>query len=144
MGDGDNGDAFWKVGAGWPLCQPALLHPALRWPRQGTGVWVGIKGAGYGDPLALAPAEFLVARTDFSFKSIWGMGWLASGVHRVILAKMESIMDYFTLVYYGLICGVLGVSAPWLEHRAVRFAVGLSIGVVAAILLPYLKTMVAG
>ncbi|VAW24130.1 hypothetical protein MNBD_ALPHA11-2457 [hydrothermal vent metagenome] len=53
-------------------------------------------------------------------------------------------MDYFTLVYYGIICGVLGVSAPWVEHRAVRFVVGISIGVVAAILLPYLRTMISG
>ncbi len=53
-------------------------------------------------------------------------------------------MDYFTLVYYGIICGVLGVSAPWLERRIVRFAVGISIGVIAAILLPNLRTMIVG
>jgi hypothetical protein len=53
-------------------------------------------------------------------------------------------MDLFNIVYYGAICGVLGVSAPLLSRRAVRFGVGIGVGVLGAMLLPVLRSMTMG
>ena len=50
-------------------------------------------------------------------------------------------MDIFNIVYYGIICGILGVSAPFLEGRAIRFIVGILVGVIGASLLPILKSI---
>jgi len=50
-------------------------------------------------------------------------------------------MDIFNIVYYGIICGILGVSAPFIEGRTIRFIVGIFVGVVGASLLPAMKSI---
>lgn len=53
-------------------------------------------------------------------------------------------MDFFNIVYYGIICGILGVSAPALGNKAARLVVGIGIGVIGAALLPILKNLITG
>ena len=48
-------------------------------------------------------------------------------------------MDPVTLVYYACVCGVLGVAAPGIPRRIVRFAIGIAVGLVAAACLPILR-----
>lgn len=57
----------------------------------------------------------------------------------------ESIlnMDYVALIYYGLVCGVLGVAAPMLRKRWARFVFGIAVGVVAVTLLPEVRAFLA-
>jgi len=51
-------------------------------------------------------------------------------------------MDLFNIVYYGLICGLLGAFAPKLGKRNVRFVIGIAIGVIAATLLPEVRSAI--
>lgn len=53
-------------------------------------------------------------------------------------------MDAFNIVYYGVICGVLGLTSPWLGRRLLRFGIGIGVGVIGAALLPVLKGMMSG
>ena len=50
-------------------------------------------------------------------------------------------MDPIAIVFYAIICGCLSLFAPNLGGMAPRLAVGAVVGVLAAILLPVLKTM---
>ena len=45
-------------------------------------------------------------------------------------------MDYTSLVYYAVICGLLCLAAPYLEKRLVRLGVGMAVGLIAATVLP--------
>ncbi len=49
-------------------------------------------------------------------------------------------MDPFVLGFYAVICGVLGWVAPNLGPPFVRFGIGAVIGIVAAGLLPTLRS----
>ena len=53
-------------------------------------------------------------------------------------------MDIVTLTYYAAICGLLSFAAPYLGNRLVRLAIGVTVGVVAAALLPMARTALAG
>lgn len=48
-------------------------------------------------------------------------------------------MDPVSLIYYALVCGLLGFAAPWLRNPFVRFVVGVAVGLVAAGVLPLLR-----
>jgi hypothetical protein len=56
----------------------------------------------------------------------------------------EEPMDPVTLGYYALVCGALGVTAPRWRTPALRFLVGILVGLVAAALLPQIRQMLAG
>lgn len=51
-------------------------------------------------------------------------------------------MDALSLLYYGLICGALGWAGPRLGKPAIRFGIGVLVGLVAAGVLPALKAMI--
>lgn len=50
-------------------------------------------------------------------------------------------MDPVTMAFYAVVCGVLGVFAPSLGTYWKRLIVGGIVGLVAATVLPVLKTM---
>ncbi len=52
-------------------------------------------------------------------------------------------MDWLGLGYYVVICGLLGLAAPWLGRRWVRFLAGAAVGAGAVLLLPMLREMLA-
>ena len=45
-------------------------------------------------------------------------------------------MDYVSLGFYAVVCGVLGLIAPGLGNMLARLGIGALVGVVAAALLP--------
>ncbi|MCB1385253.1 MAG: hypothetical protein KDJ80_04880 [Nitratireductor sp.] len=49
--------------------------------------------------------------------------------------------DTTAIVWYAAICGALAAFAPSLGGRAARIAIGAVVGVIAASLLPFLKSM---
>lgn len=51
-------------------------------------------------------------------------------------------MDPLALAYYALICGLLGLAAPRLGGSALRFGVGVAVGLLAASVLPLLRALV--
>lgn len=51
-------------------------------------------------------------------------------------------MDPVTMVFYGVVCGVLGALAPNLGKRNARMVIGAIIGVVSAILLPAVRSAI--
>jgi len=53
-------------------------------------------------------------------------------------------MDFVTLAYYGLICGILSLAAPRLGNRMVRLAIGVVVGLIAAGVLPLARAALAG
>lgn len=53
-------------------------------------------------------------------------------------------MDPITLAYYGLICGALGAAGPRLGGLALRFAIGVAVGLGAAAGLPHLHAAIGG
>jgi hypothetical protein len=53
-------------------------------------------------------------------------------------------VDIVTLTYYAAICGVLSVAAPYLGNRLVRLAIGVSVGVIAAAILPMARAAMGG
>ncbi len=50
-------------------------------------------------------------------------------------------MDPIAIVFYALVCGVLSLFAPNMGGRVPRLAIGAVVGVVAALLLPVLKSL---
>ncbi|WP_424966381.1 hypothetical protein [Dinoroseobacter sp. S375] len=53
-------------------------------------------------------------------------------------------MDPVALAFYAAICALLSLFAPQLGGRMTRLAVGAGVGVVAAALLPILRTTLLG
>ena len=51
-------------------------------------------------------------------------------------------MDITALVFYAIVCGVLSMMAPNLGGRLSRLALGAAVGVVAAVLLPFLRDFI--
>lgn len=51
-------------------------------------------------------------------------------------------MDAIALVFYACVCGALGLAGPRLGAPLVRLGVGAVVGIVAASILPILKTMI--
>ena len=51
-------------------------------------------------------------------------------------------MDPVTMIFYGLVCGVLGALAPNLGGRNIRIAIGAAVGAVSAILLPAIRSAI--
>ena len=48
-------------------------------------------------------------------------------------------MDPVTMTYYGIICGCVGMVSPRVSPGALRFVLGVAVGLVAAALLPALR-----
>jgi hypothetical protein len=53
-------------------------------------------------------------------------------------------MDMLAATFYALICGGLAAAAPSLPSFVGRIVVGALTGVVASVVLPFLRTLVAG
>lgn len=53
-------------------------------------------------------------------------------------------MDFVSLGFYAIICGLLGVAAPNMGPPAMRLGIGAAIGIIAAILLPMIRGLVTG
>ncbi|WP_424972371.1 hypothetical protein [Dinoroseobacter sp. S76] len=53
-------------------------------------------------------------------------------------------MDPVALVFYAAICAILSLFAPQLGGRVTRLAVGAGVGVLAAAVLPLLRTTLLG
>ncbi len=51
-------------------------------------------------------------------------------------------MDPVTLTFYAIVCGALGVIAPGLGSLATRLIVGGAVGIVAAALLPIIRSQI--
>lgn len=48
-------------------------------------------------------------------------------------------MDPVGLIYYGLVCGCLSLAGGRIAHPALRFGIGVAVGVVAVTILPLLR-----
>ena len=48
-------------------------------------------------------------------------------------------MDFVTVIYYGLVCGVLSLASPKIGQAPVRFGLGLAVGFAASGMLPTLR-----
>ena len=48
-------------------------------------------------------------------------------------------MDVVTIIYYAIVCGLLGWVAPKLGRPAARMGLGVAVGIAAAALLPTLR-----
>lgn len=53
-------------------------------------------------------------------------------------------MDPISLVFYAVVCGCLSVFAPNFGGMVPRLAVGAVVGVVAALVLPFVRQAMAG
>ena len=53
-------------------------------------------------------------------------------------------MDPISIVFYAIICGCLSLFAPNLGGKVPRLAVGACVGIVAAIVLPFIRQAMAG
>ena len=49
-------------------------------------------------------------------------------------------MDPISLVFYAIVCGILSLVAPNLGGMAPRLATGAIVGIVAAAVLPFLRS----
>jgi hypothetical protein len=49
-------------------------------------------------------------------------------------------MDMIALVFYAAVCGILSVFAPSLGAPTVRLGIGAAVGVVAATVLPVIRS----
>jgi hypothetical protein len=49
-------------------------------------------------------------------------------------------MDPITITFYALVCGALSAYAPPGLARILRFLLGVAVGVLAAIILPLIKS----
>ena len=52
-------------------------------------------------------------------------------------------MEPISIAFYAIVCGLLSVFAPNLPSMPVRLAVGAVVGVIAALVLPVLRGMMA-
>jgi uncharacterized membrane protein YeaQ/YmgE (transglycosylase-associated protein family) len=50
-------------------------------------------------------------------------------------------MDWLPIVFYGVICGALAAAAPSMGTAMGRIIAGGLTGVVAAVVLPYIRSM---
>lgn len=50
-------------------------------------------------------------------------------------------MDPVTMTFYAVVCGGLAVVSPSFNNRLARVAVGVSVGLAAAMLLPLLRNL---
>lgn len=53
-------------------------------------------------------------------------------------------MDPITITFYAVVCGCLSAASPRVPKLPVRLAVGAVVGIIAALLLPFLKGMMSG
>ena len=51
-------------------------------------------------------------------------------------------MDPFVLAYYAFICALLGLYAPQMGGRLMRLVIGALVGVGAAVILPWVQSMI--
>ena len=49
------------------------------------------------------------------------------------------MMDPVTLIFYALVCGLLGFFAPQLGRAPARFIIGAIVGIAAAAVLPIVR-----
>ena len=48
-------------------------------------------------------------------------------------------MDPIAMIFYAVICGVLGLAGPSLGRPVVRISIGAAVGIVAATVLPMVR-----
>lgn len=53
-------------------------------------------------------------------------------------------MEPISLAFYAVVCGILSVAAPNLGGLVPRLLVGATVGVIAAVALPIIRTMTQG
>lgn len=53
-------------------------------------------------------------------------------------------MDPIALAFYAAICGLLSLFAPSLGGMVPRMLIGAVVGILAASLLPFMKTLIGG
>lgn len=53
-------------------------------------------------------------------------------------------MDPIALAFYAVICGLLSLFAPSLGGTVPRMLIGAVVGILAASLLPFVKTLIGG
>ncbi len=51
-------------------------------------------------------------------------------------------MDILTLTFYGIVCGILAHMSPTMKNTLIRVAIGVSTGLLAAVILPLIRTLV--
>ena len=51
-------------------------------------------------------------------------------------------MDIMTLLFYGIVCGILAGLSPKIGEAPVRVAIGVAVGIAAAGLLPQLRAVI--
>lgn len=51
-------------------------------------------------------------------------------------------MDPISLIFYALVCGLLGLAGPKLGKAPMRLAVGACVGILAATALPGLRALI--
>ena len=51
------------------------------------------------------------------------------------------MIDSTAIVWYAVVCGALAAFAPSLGGRGVRIVIGAVVGIIAASILPFLKSM---
>jgi hypothetical protein len=61
-----------------------------------------------------------------------------------IRSDISPLMDPISISFYAVVCGLLGLVSPAMGSYLPRLGVGAIVGIVAAILLPYLRQMVTG
>jgi len=50
-------------------------------------------------------------------------------------------MDTSALLFYGIVCGVLAYTSPAMKNKIARLAIGFCIGLLAAAILPLIRTV---
>ena len=53
-------------------------------------------------------------------------------------------MDPISMVFYGVVCGLLSLAAPGLGGRVPRFAIGVVVGIGGAFVLGYVRQNLIG
>jgi hypothetical protein len=59
----------------------------------------------------------------------------------ILMARSEQV-DSVNVVFYAAVCGTLAAFAPAAGGRAARVVLGIAVGVIAALVLPFLKSLI--
>jgi uncharacterized membrane protein (DUF485 family) len=51
-------------------------------------------------------------------------------------------MDTFTFLFYAIVCGVLAYASPVMKNKIARLAIGFCMGLLAAAILPLIRTAI--
>ena len=50
-------------------------------------------------------------------------------------------MDIFTLTFYGIVCGLLAYASPTMKNKIIHLLIGVTIGLIAAAILPFIRSI---